>query len=157
TWADINPRLETRTRQGRIGETWVHRRDMGERAVGNGAAVPSHQRRTAQVAYGSAQKQAVWGASQNRHTQENLMASQRKKGQTVGLSLSGISVLLSLGLAVWEMYFFWEAGKGLFGPLHGTLGLFTPERLGFNMAWLALAYLSFQLISVPFAMAYRDQ
>jgi hypothetical protein len=85
------------------------------------------------------------------------MASQRKKGQTVGLSLSGISVLLSLCLAVWEMYFFWEAGKGLFGPLHGTLGLFTPDRLGFNMAWLALAYLSFQLISVPFAMAYREQ
>jgi hypothetical protein len=93
------------------------------------------------------------------------MASQRKKGQTVGLSLSGISVLLSLCLAVWEMYFFWEAGKGLFGPLHGTLGLFTPDRLGFNMAWgaraarsfLSLAYLSFQLISVPFAMAYREQ
>jgi hypothetical protein len=32
------------------------------------------------------------------------------------------------------------------------LGWFTSERLGFNMAWLATAYLTFQLIAVPFSI-----
>jgi hypothetical protein len=85
------------------------------------------------------------------------MAARRKAAQVAHVSLSGTSTLLALGLAVWEMYFFWEAGRGLFGPLNGTLGLFTPDRLGFNMAWLVLLYLSFQLISIPFALAYREQ
>ena len=51
------------------------------------------------------------------------------------LSLSGISVLLALALALWEIYFFWGGGRNLLG-LDGTLGAFTPNRLGFNMAWL---------------------
>jgi hypothetical protein len=72
------------------------------------------------------------------------------------LSLSGISVLMALGLAVWEVYFFWGAGRNLFG-LDGTLGIFTPDRLGFNMAWLVYFYLAFQLISIPFSMSYREQ
>jgi hypothetical protein len=73
------------------------------------------------------------------------------------LSLSGLSVLMALGLAVWEIYFFWFAGRGVLGSLDGTLGFFTPNRLGFNMAWLVLIYLSYQLISIPFAMTYREQ
>src|SRR5262245_19302593 len=62
------------------------------------------------------------------------------------LSVAGMSVLFALGLALWEVYFFCFAGSF---PL---LGLFTPERLGFNMAWLAAIYLTFQLISIPFAL-----
>jgi hypothetical protein len=82
------------------------------------------------------------------------MATEPKHGH---LSLSGLSVLMALGLAVWEIYFFWFAGRGVFGNLDGTLGFFTPNRLGFNMAWLVLVYLSYQLISIPFAMTYREQ
>ena len=65
------------------------------------------------------------------------------------LSLAGLSILFALGLALWEVYFFWLAGSlGLEGPL----GPFTGERLGFNMAWLAALYLTFQLISIPFSL-----
>jgi hypothetical protein len=76
------------------------------------------------------------------------MAAAQRKGH---LSLSGISVLFALALALWEIYFFWGAGRNLFG-LEGTLGAFTPDRLGFNIAWLVFFYLTFQLISIPFAM-----
>jgi hypothetical protein len=76
------------------------------------------------------------------------MATAQVKGH---FSLSGISVLLALALAAWEVYFFWGAGRNLFG-LEGTLGAFTPDRLGFNIAWLVFFYLTFQLISIPFAM-----
>jgi hypothetical protein len=66
------------------------------------------------------------------------------------LSVAGLSVLFALGLAAWEVYFFWFAGS--FKSLDGTLGFFTPERLGFNMAWLAAIYLTYQLISIPFSL-----
>jgi hypothetical protein len=66
------------------------------------------------------------------------------------LSVSGLSTSLAMGLALWEVYFFFFAGS--FSSLQGTIGLFTPDRLGFNMAWLALIYLSYQLISIPFAL-----
>ena len=85
------------------------------------------------------------------------MAARHNTAHIAHFSLSAISVLLALALAVWEVYFFWEAGRGLFGPLNGSVGLFTPDRLGFNMAWLVFAYLSYQLISIPFAMTYREQ
>jgi hypothetical protein len=68
------------------------------------------------------------------------------------LSISGLSILLALLLAFWEVYFFGFAGHGLFGTLEGKLGWFTPDRLGANMAWLVWAYLSYQLISIPFSM-----
>jgi hypothetical protein len=67
-----------------------------------------------------------------------------------GLSIAGVSILFALGLAAWEVYFFWFAGS--FPEMNGRLGLFTPERLGFNMAWLAAIYLTFQLISIPFSL-----
>jgi hypothetical protein len=66
------------------------------------------------------------------------------------LSVSGLSTSLAMGLALWEAYFFFFAGSG--GRLSGSLGFFTPDRLGFNMAWLTLIYLSYQLISIPFAL-----
>jgi hypothetical protein len=68
----------------------------------------------------------------------------------INLSISGLSTTLAMLLALWEIYFFFFAGGG--GPLEGTLGIFTPNRLGFNMAWLTLIYLSYQLISIPFAL-----
>src|SRR6266700_965585 len=74
------------------------------------------------------------------------------------LSVSGMSIALALALALWEWYFFWFARKHIAGQLEGTLGLFIPERLGFNLAWLVCFYLSFQLISIPFALpATRDR
>jgi hypothetical protein len=85
------------------------------------------------------------------------MAVDKPKHRVSHFSLSGISVLMALGLAAWEVYFFWGAGRNLLGPLDGSIGLFTKDRLGFNMAWLVLAYLSYQLISIPFAMTYREQ
>jgi hypothetical protein len=66
------------------------------------------------------------------------------------LSVSGLSTTLAMGLALWEVYFFFFAGSA--GRLGGTIGLFTPDRLGFNMAWLVLVYLSYQLISIPFTL-----
>jgi hypothetical protein len=67
-----------------------------------------------------------------------------------GLSVAGLSVIFALGLAAWEVYFFWFAGS--FKSLEGTLGLFTPDRMGLNLAWLAAIYLTFQLISIPFSL-----
>src|SRR5262249_35526748 len=32
------------------------------------------------------------------------------------------------------------------------LGVFTPTRLGLNLAWLGVVYLTYQLISIPFAL-----
>src|SRR6516162_9954752 len=64
-------------------------------------------------------------------------------------SLAGLSILFALGLALWEVYFFWFAESlGLEGPL----GIFGPERLGFNMACLVAIYLTFQLTSIPSAL-----
>ena len=68
------------------------------------------------------------------------------------ISIGGLSITFALLLAIWEVYFFGFAGEHLFGSMEGSLGWFTPDRLGFNMAWLAWGYLSFQLISIPFAL-----
>jgi len=62
-------------------------------------------------------------------------------------SISGLSIFMALALAVGEWLFFFH-GKNWEGPL----GLFTPDRLGFNLAWLTLIYISFQLLSIPFAL-----
>ena len=67
-----------------------------------------------------------------------------------GVSVAGMSILFALGLAAWEIYFFWFAGS--FKNTEGSLGLFTPDRLGFNIAWLAAIYLTFQLLSIPFSL-----
>ena len=68
------------------------------------------------------------------------------------ISIGGLSITFALLLALWEVYFFGFAGEHRLGSLDGSLGWFTPDRLGFNMAWLAWGYLSFQLISIPFAL-----
>jgi hypothetical protein len=66
------------------------------------------------------------------------------------LSVAGLSVLFALGLALWEVYFFWFAGS--FKSADGIFGLFTADRLGFNVAWLSAIYLTFQLLSIPFSL-----
>jgi hypothetical protein len=43
------------------------------------------------------------------------------------------------------------------GTWQGPLGVFTPSRLGFNLAWLTLVYLSFQLLSIPLATGARQR
>jgi hypothetical protein len=68
----------------------------------------------------------------------------------LNLSVAGLSTSLAMLLALWEIYFFFFAGGA--GWLQGTLGLFTPDRLGFNIAWLTLIYLAYQLISIPFSL-----
>ena len=68
------------------------------------------------------------------------------------ISIGGLSITFALLLALWEVYFFGFAGEHRLGSLDGSLGWFTPDRLGFNMAWLAWGYLSFQLISIPFTL-----
>ena len=62
-------------------------------------------------------------------------------------SVSGTSIFMALALGLWEWFFFFYGGRW-----EGPLGWFTAERLGFNLAWLALVYISFQLLSIPFAM-----
>jgi hypothetical protein len=62
-------------------------------------------------------------------------------------SVSGLSILMALALGLWEWYFFYYGGTW-----EGPLGWFTPDRFGFNLAWLALIYISFQLLSIPFAL-----
>jgi hypothetical protein len=73
------------------------------------------------------------------------------------LSVSGMSILAALSLAAWELYFFLYAGTNLMGSLEGKVGFFTPDRLGFNLAWLSSLYLSFQLISIPFAQGAQNR
>ena len=41
-----------------------------------------------------------------------------------GISISGLSILLALGLAAWEVYFFWFGGKQVLGSLHGPATAF---------------------------------
>jgi hypothetical protein len=67
-----------------------------------------------------------------------------------GLSLAGTSVLFALGLAAWEVYFFFYAGT--WSLTETSWGVFSADRLGFNMAWLAAIYLTFQLLSIPFGL-----
>jgi hypothetical protein len=61
------------------------------------------------------------------------------------LSISGISIGLAVALAVWEVAFFIFGWEGFFS-------LFVKNRLGFQLAWMTTIYLSFQLVSIPFAL-----
>jgi hypothetical protein len=66
------------------------------------------------------------------------------------LSISGLSILLALALALWEWLFFFHIDTGW--------GWFASGRLGLDLAWITFIYLSFQLVSIPFAMgATRDR
>jgi hypothetical protein len=61
------------------------------------------------------------------------------------LSISGLSIAMAFALAFWEVLFF-------FFEWDGVLGFVFPNRLGFQLAWMAAIYLSFQLVSIPFAL-----
>ena len=76
------------------------------------------------------------------------MTSRRK----FPLSLSGLSIAFALGLALWEWYFFFVVDTPPLEHVAARLGFFTPNRLGLNLAWLVAGYLTYQLISIPFAL-----
>src|SRR5262249_21952719 len=60
-----------------------------------------------------------------------LVALQEGLTMRRSISIGGLSIMFALLLALWEVYFFGFAGDHLFGPLEGSLGWFTPDRLGF--------------------------
>ncbi len=64
--------------------------------------------------------------------------------QRFNLTVSGLSIALAVALAVWEVFFFFFGWQGFYG-------LFDPNQLGFQLAWITAVYLAFQLISIPFA------
>ena len=72
--------------------------------------------------------------------------------RTFHLSLSGLSIAFALGLALWEWYFFFMVSPPPVENVAARLGVFTPTRLGFNLAWLVVVYLTYQLLSIPFAL-----
>jgi hypothetical protein len=59
----------------------------------------------------------------------------------LNLSISGLSIGMAVALAIWEVLFFFFGWELVF-----------RNRLGFQLAWMTTIYLSFQLISIPFAM-----
>jgi len=69
-------------------------------------------------------------------------------------SLAYFSVILALMLTAFEVYFFWFSGRGVLGPLDGVVGIFQPDRVGINIAWLATLYLSMQLLFIPFGQSH---
>ena len=72
--------------------------------------------------------------------------------RTFHLSLSGLSIAFALGLALWEWYFFFIVSPPPVENVAARLGVFTPTRLGFHLAWLVVIYLTYQLLSIPFAL-----
>jgi hypothetical protein len=64
------------------------------------------------------------------------------------------SIILALLLTAFEVYFFWFSARGALGPLDGMVGIFTPDRVGVNIAWLATLYISMQLLSIPFGQQH---
>ena len=69
-------------------------------------------------------------------------------------SLAYFSVILALMLTAFEVYFFWFSARGVLGPLDGVVGIFQPDRVGINIAWLATLYLSMQLLFIPFGQSH---
>jgi hypothetical protein len=63
----------------------------------------------------------------------------------LNLSISGLSIAMAVALAIWEVLFFFFGWEGF-------LAFAFPNRLGFQLAWMAAVYLSFQLVSIPFAL-----
>jgi hypothetical protein len=78
--------------------------------------------------------------------------SRRRTMSKLYPSISGLSILMALALALGEWYFFFYGGTW-----EGPFGFFAPSRLGFNLAWLTLVYLSFQLLSIPLATGTRQR
>jgi len=85
-------------------------------------------------------------------TRAALVRTKESTMRKFHLSLSGLSIALALGLAVWEWYFFFVVSPPPLESVEGRLGFFTPNRLGLNLAWLVVVYLTYQLISIPFAL-----
>src|SRR5271170_3755291 len=71
---------------------------------------------------------------------------------TVSKLYPWLSILMALALSLFEWAFFFQAANW-----EGPSGPFSPDRLGFNLAWLTLVYLSFQLLTIPLAIGARDR
>jgi hypothetical protein len=63
-----------------------------------------------------------------------------------------LSILMALALALFEFFFVFQTSG-----VEETTGPFGPNRLGFTLAWIALVYLSFQLLTIPLAVGGRDR
>jgi hypothetical protein len=63
-----------------------------------------------------------------------------------------LSILMALALALFEWVFFFQGANW-----EGPSGPFAPDRLGFNLSWVTLIYLSFQLLTIPLAAGSRDR
>jgi hypothetical protein len=63
-----------------------------------------------------------------------------------------LSILMALALALFEFFFFFQVAG-----TEETSGPFAPDRLGLTLAWIALVYLSFQLLTIPLAVGGRDR
>jgi hypothetical protein len=59
---------------------------------------------------------------------------------------------MALAPALFEWVFFFQGANW-----EGHSGPFAPDRLGFNLAWVTLLYLSFQLLTIPLAVGSRDR
>ena len=59
----------------------------------------------------------------------------------IGLGMSGLSTIQSILFATWVYYYFWIVPQRV-GDAKIWLGIFTPERVPFNMAWIAIGYLT---------------
>jgi hypothetical protein len=62
-----------------------------------------------------------------------------------------LSIFMAVVLALVEWLFFFQGANW-----EGPSGPFAPDRFGFNLAWLTLIYLSFQLLTVPLSIGSRD-
>ena len=63
-----------------------------------------------------------------------------------------LSILMALALALFEWAFFFQGANW-----EGPSAPFAPDRLGLNLAWLTLVYLSFQLLTIPLTVGTRDR
>jgi hypothetical protein len=74
------------------------------------------------------------------------------KETTVSKLYPWLSILMALALALFEWAFFFQGANW-----EGPSAPFAPDRLGLNLAWLTLVYLSFQLLTIPLTVRTRDR
>jgi hypothetical protein len=79
------------------------------------------------------------------------MATESKE-TTVSKLYPWLSILMALAVALFEWAFFFQGANW-----EGPSAPFAPDRLGLNLAWLTLVYLSFQLLTIPLTVGTRDR
>jgi hypothetical protein len=71
---------------------------------------------------------------------------------TVSKLYPWLSILMAFALALFEWAFFFQGANW-----EGPSAPFAPDRLGLNLAWHTLVYLSFQLLTIPLTVGTRDR